>query len=516
MVPARGAALPRSEAVHCMRQLACWPIRRLNALVRVLLVLTIVGHFLPTAVQQMQIASRRSEWGWSASKAWAACAETARTEGVFLAKREGALLCPAADVSQADDIGHNLLSGIVARVAGRPLCPSDVAQINVAVVTLALAFMIALLVGCGWDVAALAVTAGSRLFFNSVTQGTGPHGAHTGVALLTLSFAVVTGAQLLAWRPTSVCSQLRLGQPPLASMWWALMAWTAAVIAIVIRAAFGIVLIAAIIGTVFAAWWVRSRTPGDLPRPRWSWRRVAGILLALALVVLAPNAILRVRDAIWKVEPARLIESHGLSHNLTIGLGAVPNTLGVKWKDEDGWRLAKELDPSVPYVSDRYYQLLWQRYFLFWRDQPWEMLRIYCSKAQELALQRAWGWLPLWVLALAAVSAAGLCLTRYARSLSPRLPHLVVIVPSAVMILMILMQGLATHHSEGYWRPLCGLFLTIGACLVDLFRCQVAACLDRAVASHTIAEADRTRWILIVFVLLSAGFVVTFYWGPIG
>src|SRR5690606_10265027 len=105
-------------------------------------------------------------------------------------------------------------------------------------------------------------------------------------------------------------------------------------------------------------------------------------------------------------EQASKIEQHGTAHSLYIGLGAVENSFGIKWRDEYGLQAAQKVKSDVRYLSDEYYSILKNLYIQAVISDPLEAIRIYTVKLHR-ALQRTSPGIPsvrLWkLLAVAAV-----------------------------------------------------------------------------------------------------------------
>ena len=439
-----------------------------NLILRCLIGLALVVLLLPNAMASMRNTSAVNTWGWSAAKAWAICAETFRSEGVWLASRSGEKLIPAADVSLADDLGHNLLSGIISAVLGRSLVPSDVARLNSALCLLGFLVVLYMLMAARFWVAVLLLVLASRwvLPMQFERNATSPHTSHSGVALLALVLPVVLALRIWTVMPVSLCDAIASPRSLLFRWRWILLGLASASLAVLVRSTFSLMLVNAVLATGLVALWLRSGV-----RPRSIRASIVPILLlitSLLVVLLIPWTVLRLRDAVWKIEPAVHIETHGTSHNLIIGLGAVENKLGVTWNDSCGDALAKEVDPQASYVTPRYYSALWKRYFQFWREQPGEVVRIYLEKSRVILASVAYGWMPLWVLGLVTVGCVIVSMSRWSVSVARECPHALVIISASIMLGLFLLQGVCAHPSRQYWLPVESLFFVIVAVSVDL------------------------------------------------
>lgn len=82
---------------------------------------------------------------------------------------------------------------------------------------------------------------------------------------------------------------------------------------------------------------------------RFSWRRCTYFFL-LTLFLLPTfrtptKLILNARNSAYSISPSEFISSHGLSHTLYLGLGAVPNPWGIIWDDGFADREVKKVNP---------------------------------------------------------------------------------------------------------------------------------------------------------------------------
>lgn len=488
-------------------------LQGMGYLIRIATAVVLLVVVLPTVYQAMGKAERCTAFSWGASKQWAVCAETARAEGVWLAARVNGVLKPAADVSLADDIGHNLLCTIVSVLSDRSVVPSDVVQINVALCAFGSAAMICLLLAARFDIAALILSCSvSTIIQEASAHATSPHLSHDGLVLLALVLPCVVGAIAQAGKQKSLCEDMAAGNSSLCSRSWIILGFVCSAAATLVRGAYFALAVAAFVGCVAAGLWLRNRT--------WqlrfaSCRRVlftSAILVALLMYL--PIGILRARDAIWNVAPATCIEFHGLSHNLVIGLGAVDNSLGVEWLDQSGLDLAKKLDPNVGYVTPRYYALLWQQYFSFWEQHPREMVAIYARKCRALLTQTIWGFVPLWSVGVVSLAMAAFAFTRFQKWPGWSFSHAIILTGACIMIYLLLAQGVATHHRRGYWRPIEILFALEIAVFVDLAVGVVARSIRAKSGAVATPQDTQSRWLLtIVAVAVTVG-PVLLCWGP--
>ena len=188
-------------------------------------------------------------------------------------------------------------------------------------------------------------------------------------------------------------------------------------------------------------------------------RPVVSLVVVSALAVAAtftPNLALAVRDASNRVVPARLIGSHGMAHTLYIGLGAVPNRLGIVYNDQFGLDQALKVDPKVAYQSAEYLRIMRTLYLQQLIRHPLEVLRIYFAKFKMAVgywtlgnwMLPLWGSLPL--LLGAHVAANGGRLSCGERDCDLRLA---VNVLASAFIGLIVLQSVVAMPSQFYAMP---------------------------------------------------------------
>lgn len=98
------------------------------------------------------------------------------------------------------------------------------------------------------------------------------------------------------------------------------------------------------------------------------------------------EGILMFRNSYWTVAPAAAISTHGIAHNLLIGLGIFENNWGLKWDDAVGMQVARRSNPEVIYCSPEYFRILMTEYLSIVRTQPIEVAKIYLRKLTMAAV----------------------------------------------------------------------------------------------------------------------------------
>jgi hypothetical protein len=115
-------------------------------------------------------------------------------------------------------------------------------------------------------------------------------------------------------------------------------------------------------------------------------------LLVVGLLTLttsvAPRIGPAVRDVFFTVQSSGRVGRHGFSDILYMGLGAVPNSLGISYADDVAKRAAERVDPEVIYCSWKYFKIMWQLYFDKVANRPAEVMRIYLEKARRILSDR--------------------------------------------------------------------------------------------------------------------------------
>jgi hypothetical protein len=136
-------------------------------------------------------------------------------------------------------------------------------------------------------------------------------------------------------------------------------------------------------------------------RKKWN-RSHAQLLTALSvgslITFLTPTGLIETRGLCYHLPPSRHVITHGLSHNLLLGLGSGPNPWGIEWGDSWGYKWIQKFHPSVGYTTPEYYRLIGQLYWRILLHHPRDVLHIYWRKMGELAALplRFWGLPLIW------------------------------------------------------------------------------------------------------------------------
>jgi hypothetical protein len=121
---------------------------------------------------------------------------------------------------------------------------------------------------------------------------------------------------------------------------------------------------------------------------RWRWWRVLPALALLAAAYMVTSTF--IFTAIREHRDQRLgvtsmaddkITQHPLYHTAYIGLGYLPNSYGIRFKDGVAFARVQRVAPGTPYLSPRYEATIRNAYYGFVRAHPLETLRQYGAKA---------------------------------------------------------------------------------------------------------------------------------------
>lgn len=351
---------------------ATLPGRYWLSILQVLGLIACVGFFLWPQLNSSFEASNRylgeSASDWNATNVWLKSAECARETGAWLVICEQGKLIPISDRALADDPGHALVLAWWARIAGRAITVIDVAHLNLTINLLGLLMLAATLLRLQAYGAAFALlTFGPYVFLEWF--GTSPHWALIGVGAM---------QPLL---PLGLLARWQRWVPPASSLFLILMGMLTLAFASLIREVIAQMTLVVTLGVLL---WIAAAS--------WRSKRRVGWLLAVALATSLASQAARLtvslRDAIYPVEPAELVVTHGMAHTLYIGLGTTKNKFGIRYDDAVGKEAAAKAAPDVKYLSKDYFRLMWSLYFALWSEDPLEVSRIYFEKLRLILNDR--------------------------------------------------------------------------------------------------------------------------------
>ncbi|MET4170951.1 hypothetical protein ABIB99_002033 [Bradyrhizobium sp. LA6.1] len=281
---------------------------------------------------------------WTTSKVWIESAECAeKTNKILVICRDDKVL-PIADGFGGDDLGHALTLELVTILTGKVPDPASISTLNTAVNYLGLVALALLLFSAGMPLGSFALLTVGTLIANQF-HALSPHPSQFGAAC----FAAIL--------PIAIATNRK----------WIAAGFLGLVAALMLREAIGMM---GVVASLFTALLARDG------------KRGANLALAIAIIVTAatPYALLRARDRVYDLPPPTKLESHGTWANLYMGLGAVENPFGIEWSDFSAIDAVKAVDPSVDYLSPRFYEILKGLYFKTVAAHPLDVVSVYFRK----------------------------------------------------------------------------------------------------------------------------------------
>nr|VFJ64511.1 MAG: hypothetical protein BECKFW1821C_GA0114237_10067 [Candidatus Kentron sp. FW] len=399
--------------------------------------------------------SGQTEADWPATNVWLQAADCARRTGAWLTICEGEELVPIAHRALADDPGHALFLGLKARLLDRPISLVDVATLNIWLDFFGMLALAVLLHVAGSFIASLVfLMLGSGVY--SAWVGVSPHPGLIGVASFAsvLPIAIFLSGRGLVSGPVHVIL-IGLGAGLLG-------------LAALFREPIGTMGFLISVGALlFLGWKPMREGNGEWQNRRW-------LLLLFVVVLLSWQAPLRLvllaRDISFPMQPVALIQTHGISHTLYLGLGTVENTFGIRWDDEYAKSAVHRAHPHVDYVSPGYYRILWEFYFDRVREDPIEVGRIYSKKAGYIITERFPHWAPaLWVALIGLTILLPLGNRHHLwRTLDyEQAPWILGVV--LVFIGFFILQGVMAHQSRQYSEPISAFMVLSFAILLEVY-----------------------------------------------
>lgn len=396
----------------------------------------------------------RSEWG--AANVWLASVQCYLQTGVWLAICVDGRIEPIADHSLADDPGHTFLLTLKAKLQGKPQFPADIARLNLRINHIALILLCLSILHVGTGIQSLLLFLFAAPVYAGMVSAS-PHPAIIGAATLAGLPALILlmrAHNLIArWR-FALYLAIGIGSFAAASL---------------LREPVGTM---GFLVTALALIYVMIRKSRVM---RW-W-----IMLAVAASVLvawkSSYLLLSYRDYVFAMPTSQQTPTHGISHNLFIGLGAIENKWGVRWDDTYAADAVAKIDPKIAYVSHDYFKVLWRLYLEKLMDDPVEVVRIYFVKAGKVLEQELpSAFFPLWICLLLGAANIFLICRRGVMDDATRL-HLIVASVSLVFIGLFVLQGALAHYAPQYSEPIAAfVLLPLATWMARVFTCyQVAA-----------------------------------------
>jgi hypothetical protein len=333
--------------------------RGLLALQSLIVAMCVLFVGLPQLLSAFQTSERyatTTESEWEGTNNALESAKCARKTGKWLLQVCNERLVPFS----AEDPGQALLLSAWPHLAGRDPTVMDVARLNLGINALGLVILVATLMVFGaFTTAVVVLILGPTLFLGWF--GTVPHWALIGTVSMQLVLPLALIARARNWlSPKLSATLIALGLVLLA-------------FASLLREAMGLATLSIVIlAGVWTIWQTRDR-------PRL-WMATIGILAAAVLASQSSRLIVAARNAAYALDAADLPATHGMSHTLYIGLGAVPNKFGIRYEDAVGRDAASAAAPGVAIYSKDYYRVMSELYWRKWQEDPGEVIRIYLEK----------------------------------------------------------------------------------------------------------------------------------------
>ena len=341
------------------RLAAAWrtqPRHVVLAVQALIVLLPLIFALLPQLESSLTLAHRyaldkESEWeGTNNSLESARCL---RKTGLWL------MYCDGSPFS-AEDPGQVLLLSLWGKIVGRDPTLVDVARMNLIINTIGLLVLTLTLLRLGMFATAVFLLVFGPLVYLGWFD-TLPHWALIGAASMQLVLPMALIGHTKRWlSPGQSVAAMAIGLLLLA-------------FATLLRESVGSM---TVIVTLCVAIWSLWYGPRD-------WRRVLGIVAVVAATVVAAQSsrlIVAARNAAYAVDAAHLPPTHGMSHTLYIGLGAVENKFGIKYEDAAGRDAAAAAVPGIVMYSTDYFRVMGELYLRKWREEPLEVMRIYLVK----------------------------------------------------------------------------------------------------------------------------------------
>lgn len=302
--------------------------------------------------------------------AWLRTAQCAHNGGPILVYCDSPSGVLTAFPEQADDPGHALILSLLNHWNIRPPNQLTLVYINLGVNTLGIIILSWLWYSLGFPLAALLTLGLVSGFVYSNFNNADISGAYWGLYTCAMFLPIWLVAHWESdWRQPKVWHPLLLGVP--------LLAFTT-----LDRQTIGYT---GIVCSVLAMGPILLRNPKTT-----GWRcyfLLCGLLLVILGCTMTTRTVYALRDAYYGTLPAMGSPyGHGFSQPLYIGLGTETNPWGISYIDGDQIAIAHvaEVDPSVPTLSAKFYDIILARYLDIVLQYPTEVGRIYLKKLYHI------------------------------------------------------------------------------------------------------------------------------------
>jgi hypothetical protein len=380
----------------------------------------------PEIVENQRLVNARSLDWLRAAK----CTQKTRKLFVFC---EGDLIKPLEDLSLSDDRGHSLIFSLFALTKSTPVELPDLVRINLVISAIGILSLAATLLVFRLHLAAvLLIYLGFSFGLLQKLNATDVLSTSFGVYCLSLCSTV-----LICWLSSRKIS-------------WQRFFITVVLIVLMVGSA-SLIRQSIAIGPLVTGFivlllsWPKKKSP--LKRTQVSICFVALYFAGF----LIPTNILSLRTVFWNIPLSqKRIYTHGFSHTLLLGLGTEPNPWGIKWNDTWAEDKVHEIDPTIGYVSEAYYQTVRKIYFEKWKEAPLTVLKIYFVKLIAALNTIFHG---MWWLLLGALAVTFVCLRRLIPQWKLRnsSAHKLLIFSCGLPILFILLMGTLANPYYTYY-----------------------------------------------------------------
>ncbi len=395
----------------------------------------VILFFLALSLVQAR-ADDEIQW---VAKMWLQSADCARSTGKVLVLCRSDGIVPLANENPGDDPGHALVLDIYSATTELPVTLDTVAALNTVINLAGIVVLAVLLFRLRLRITALMV-----LIFGPVIadqfHDISAHSAQLEIACLSVILPLaILGLPLVKAKRSTLILWIGIGVLCLS-------------LSALFRQSIGLMGLAASVTAMCIG----------LVMTRRALVAHAAILLVAVLSYESATLVLRLRDVAYGLPPPKLMERHGISHNLYIGLGVDENPFGIRWEDSAGAEAASRAAPGVVYLTLEYYDALRKEYFKIVAERPLDIATVYLIKfsnalASQLPNPLKSVKLGPAILFVAAVAALARWRGRYLAAG----PADVVQLFSALYICFFLAQGILFHYRMLYMYPV-QLFLLLG------------------------------------------------------
>ena len=381
---------------------------------------------------------------------WIKSAECFKKTGkILVVCQENGTLSPIEDASTADDRGHGLLLSALHKWLDVPTSRTALVWINVTINLIGFALLALQLYRFGYRIAGIGVFVGALPFVSNAMVNSDVIGASYGLFALSLLL------------PLQLLRQFSIDRQSISEWIWFAVSTFCLVAAMMMREPFGsiVILISGLLVMACVVWRFRSFRVGH------------GVLIALSLgsfwlAAHGTDLLVKYRETVQGIPMGRGILTHGLSHNLYIGLGAEPNALGIEWSDTYAANLVQSIDPTISYGSPKYFEVLGRAYIDVVLRHPVEVAKIYASKASKVLTPKIVVWLTIAIAFMMAM----LALHRLEHGSFERWPPLSAICAVGVAATLLhAAQAIMTIPAEGYFTQANIGLVLVAALAVDVW-----------------------------------------------